>query len=72
MRNESGAVQPPRNSVIAKAADGEHAEIFAEEKQRELEAGIFDVIAGDDFRIRLPADQTANDSTPPPPRSGTG
>ena len=25
------------------AADGEHAEIFAEEEERELEAGVFDV-----------------------------
>ena len=28
-------------------------EVFAEEKQRELEPGIFRVIAGDDFRFRL-------------------
>ncbi len=33
----------------AEADDGEHAEIFAEEKQRELEAGVFREIAGDDF-----------------------
>ena len=31
------------------AAGGEHAEVFAEEEEGEFEAGVFDVVAGDDF-----------------------
>ena len=33
----------------AQADDGKHAQIFAEEKEREFEAGILGEIAGDDF-----------------------
>ena len=31
------------------AAGGEHAEVFTEEEEGEFEAGVFDVVAGDDF-----------------------
>ena len=52
-RNDNGARQPPRNSVMPSPLIGEHPEIFAEEKQRELEPGILDVIPGDDLRLAL-------------------
>ena len=50
-RNEKRRGPSAEKERDAEAGDREHAEVFAEEEQREFEAGIFGVVAGDHFGL---------------------
>ena len=41
----------PQKERDAQAANGEHAQVFTEEEQRELEPRVLRVVAGDDLRF---------------------
>ena len=49
VRNENGDSPAAEKQRDTEPADGEHAKVFTKEKQRELEAGVFREVAGDDF-----------------------
>ena len=46
-----GKCQPPKKRIDQQQAGGDHVRVFAEEKQAELEAAVFGVIAADQFLL---------------------
>ena len=44
-----GPCQPPKNSSVARHADGEHVHVFRHKEHGELHGAVFGVVAGDEF-----------------------